>query len=546
MKKNYKKPIVLGFLVVYVMSMLITTKLVRDNYAVMLLQKGWDSSEWLAEEISDFEENSLDKNFANYLLAMETESAGEKFNQYSAAVYDKNTGKKIAQTGLMLTDNDSYRLYKETNEGNVYTVGQYMPEADQDKLAKIALKEIKESHKIEEIEKYPLHFYNLWVDRESNELMGLQVFSLKWEKSVEGYEPLNSTSTGRELVLDWQRSDKGNQDCAELSYYQVNIKVPYLNNGYRSWKRWQADEHLQTFPEVIYGWEQETSEYAKKLLAMKTAHCMELENGYVLMFHQTTKPLLEAMNYLKYVYFGGFMIVLACMLKVSKVTEKTYAEREKLEETRRDFTNAIAHELKTPLGVIRGFAENLEEKTNEEKRDYYLNQIVGQTESMDEMIKEMIYISKLDSDKFVLDKKEVSFKKLIDEALESLSIYIEEKQLQVSYKGLSDRVIEGDSQYLKKAIWNLISNAVEYNQQNGQVEIIFEESTVKIRNTGNQIPEEDLSHVFDMFYTGNKSRTSGESHLGLGLYLSKKILNMHGLQVIIGNIQDGVEVVIKK
>ena len=171
---------------------------------------------------------------------------------------------------------------------------------------------------------------------------------------------------------------------------------------------------------------------------------------------------------------------------------------------------------------------------------------MGQTEHMDEMVKEMIYISKLDSDKFVLDNKEVSLKQLIEEALESLSIYIEEKQLQVSFKGLSDRVTVGDSQYLKKAIWNIISNAVEYNRQNGRIEIIFEESAVKIRNTGNQIPEEDLPHVFDMFYTGNKSRTSGESHLGLGLYLAKKIFDLHGLLVSIGNIEDGVEVVIKK
>ena len=249
---------------------------------------------------------------------------------------------------------------------------------------------------------------------------------------------------------------------------------------------------------------------------------------------------------MKYVYLAGFAIMLACMLKVLYATEKTYKERAKLEETRRDFTNAIAHELKTPLGIIRGFAENLQENTNEEKREYYLNQIVGQTERMDEMVKEMIYISKLDSDKFVLDKKEVSFKELIEEALGSLRIYIEEKQLQISYKGLSDKVVEGDPQYLKKAVCNIMSNAVEYNHAGGQVTIIFEEASVKVQNTGNHIPEENLPYVFDMFYTGNKSRTSGEKHLGLGLYLSKKILDLHGLQLTIRNIEDGVEVVIQK
>ena len=64
----------------------------------------------------------------------------------------------------------------------------------------------------------------------------------------------------------------------------------------------------------------------------------------------------------------------------------------RLEETRRDFTNAMAHELKTPLGVIRNFSENLLEHNMEEKRDYYLTQIIGQTEEMDQMVLKMMML----------------------------------------------------------------------------------------------------------------------------------------------------------
>ena len=220
------------------------------------------------------------------------------------------------------------------------------------------------------------------------------------------------------------------------------------------WTTWQLDEHLQNFPDVLPD-EKATTEQYFMFEPYKTEGYFEYGRDHVLVVRRTSNVWLAAMDYMKPVYLTSFIIVFACLLMVLYTTEKTYKKRAKLEETRRDFTNAIAHELKTPLGIIRGFAENLEEHTNEDKRDYYLQQIVGQTEHMDEMVKEMIYISKLDSDKLVLDKKEVSLKVLVDEALESLRIYIEEKQLQVSYQGLSDRVVEGDSQYLKKAIWNM-------------------------------------------------------------------------------------------
>lgn len=344
---------------------------------------------------------------------------------------------------------------------------------------------------------------------------------------------------------DYFETEKISYTTQNFKYYDLGILVPYLDKGYENWKRWQSDEHLQKFPDLLPE-EKPTTEDYSQFAPLKSEAYVEWGNDYILLVRQTSNSWLAAVDYMKYVYLAGFVIMLACMLKVLYTTEKTYKERAKLEENRRDFTNAIAHELKTPLGVIRGFAENLQENTNEEKREYYLEQIVGQTERMDEMVKEMIYISKLDSDKFVLDKEEVSFKELIEEALEPLRIYIEEKQLQISYKGLSDKVVEGDPLYLKKAIWNIMSNAVEYNHTGGQVTIIFEEASLKVQNTGNHIPEEDLPHVFEMFYTGNKSRTSDEKHLGLGLYLAKKIFDLHGIHISINNIEDGVEVVIQK
>lgn len=99
--------------------------------------------------------------------------------------------------------------------------------------------------------------------------------------------------------------------------------------------------------------------------------------------------------------------MIVCSAIVIDNLNKYYKQRELLEATRRDFTNAIAHELKTPLGVIRGFAENVLENVNETKKDYYLKQIIGQTEEMDALVEEMVYISKLDSVEGVFEKEQM-------------------------------------------------------------------------------------------------------------------------------------------
>ena len=122
------------------------------------------------------------------------------------------------------------------------------------------------------------------------------------------------------------------------------------------------------------------------------------------------------------------------MIKINLCIPQIYDTQMSLEETRRDFTNAMAHELKTPLGIIRNFAENLMEHNMEEKRDYYLAQIIGQTEEMDHLVIKMIEISKLDSEDLVLKKEVLSFGELIKEQMARLEPMVQEKNLRVQYQ----------------------------------------------------------------------------------------------------------------
>ena len=103
----------------------------------------------------------------------------------------------------------------------------------------------------------------------------------------------------------------------------------------------------------------------------------------------------------------GAALVAACIIFVAWTLEQSCRKSAEAEAQRRDFTNAMAHEMKTPLGVIRGFAENLLENPESGKREYYLDQIIGQTEEMDGTVKEMIQVSKLDSADLVISSERI-------------------------------------------------------------------------------------------------------------------------------------------
>ena len=158
----------------------------------------------------------------------------------------------------------------------------------------------------------------------------------------------------------------------------------------------------------------------------------------------------------------------------------------------------------------------------------------------------MIETSKLDSDELVLKKETVSFGELIREEMEKFAPMIDEKNIQVQYQEEEDFLVEGDREYLGKAVWNLISNAVDYNVPDGRILVRTEDGRCMIENTGKTLDEEQLLHAFDLFYTGNKNRGKKEKHLGLGLFLVKKILGLHGMGVMLENTEDGVRVVVKE
>ena len=328
----------------------------------------------------------------------------------------------------------------------------------------------------------------------------------------------------------------------------------YENGSYDRWKRWSASPYLHGYPDSKeFRWEPGPEEpplvVASDGFYYRAAYQLQIgiagEPFSYMEIRMESRPWLDALDYMKYVYGAGLALTLACAIKISFAFSKIYARQKALEDARRDFTNAMAHELKTPLGIIRNFAENLLEHNMEEKRDYYLSQIIGQTEEMDELVVRMIEVSKLDSEELTLKKESVAFSELIQEQLARLEPLIREKGIHVECQDGGDFVAEGDREYLARAVWNLLSNATEHNIPGGKILIRTEKDQCVIENTGTPVREEDLPHVFDLFYTGDASRGRSGRHMGIGLFLTRKILKIHGMEIEMKNLKDGVRVTIK-
>lgn len=219
-------------------------------------------------------------------------------------------------------------------------------------------------------------------------------------------------------------------------------------------------------------------------------------------------------------------------------------EKEKQQEkVRREFVANISHELKTPLGIIKGFAEGIKDGIKKEKTDYYLEVILDEIEKMNTLILDMLELSKFETGK-IEDREEFDIIKLINKAVTLLEIPISDKKLKIDIKGDFTNVY-GVKFQIDQVIMNLISNAVKYCTNNTTIiitgEIIDHTNYIYIYNEGNSLTKEELESIWLRFYKIDKSHNRQSGGTGLGLAIVKAILDGHGSDYGVINKQNGVE-----
>ena len=204
-----------------------------------------------------------------------------------------------------------------------------------------------------------------------------------------------------------------------------------------------------------------------------------------------------------------------------------------MDDYRRTLTDSMAHDLKSPLMAISGYAENLRENVNTEKKDHYAESIINNVQYMNDIISNILQLSKLDSGTIKLNNEKLELGKLIKNNLEKYEEIISENNLEVRIENSAK--VRGDANLLSQAFDNLLSNAMKYSEPDSTVEIVLEDNImtgvkrVVISNLCNTQPEVEATDLWKPFVKGDNSR-SNKKGTGIGLTISKNIFEMHGFK----------------
>lgn len=216
-----------------------------------------------------------------------------------------------------------------------------------------------------------------------------------------------------------------------------------------------------------------------------------------------------------------------------------------LEEQRRKFFAAVSHELKTPLTILKGQIENMMlgygDYQNHEK---YLPEALKATDDIEYLVKEITSISQMENMDLADTLQEISLKQTINDTIQAIQPLAQDKDVQIYQNISTDMVLSVSPILWNKALSNIIGNAVRHSPCGQDVFITLESSenrnALVIENTGASIPEADLPHMFTPFYRADKSRNKATGGSGLGLYIVKTVLDLHGMAYCIKNTEQGV------
>ena len=223
-------------------------------------------------------------------------------------------------------------------------------------------------------------------------------------------------------------------------------------------------------------------------------------------------------------------------------------EREReLDRQRMAFFNAASHELKTPVTILKGQLSGMLEGVGVyQDRDKYLLRSLQTTGRMENLIGEMLAISRMESGAAALRQETVDLSALTAERLQQDGELFRQREQELVSALTPGVLVTGDPSLLGRAVGNLLSNAALYSPQGARIRVWcgFRDGrpALTVENTGARIPEEALPHLFEAFYRTENSRNRSTGGSGLGLYLVKMILDRHGAECAIENTKDGVKV----
>ena len=212
--------------------------------------------------------------------------------------------------------------------------------------------------------------------------------------------------------------------------------------------------------------------------------------------------------------------------------EKLSGEREN-----KALISNIAHDLKTPITAVKGYAEGLIDGVADTpgKRDKYIRTIYNKANEMDTLINELTLYAKIDTNRIPYNFAKLNVAEYFNDCIEEIGLDLEAKNIGLAYFNYADEDVQiiADPEQLKRVVNNIVGNSVKYlDKQKGYISIrvrdVGDFIQVEIEDNGKGIAAKDLPNIFDRFYRTDSSRNSSKGGSGIGLSIVKKIIEDHG------------------
>ncbi len=224
-------------------------------------------------------------------------------------------------------------------------------------------------------------------------------------------------------------------------------------------------------------------------------------------------------------------------------------KKEKLEQMRTEFLSNVSHELKTPIALIQGYAEGLKEGITDdpESMDFYCSVIIDEAAKMNNMVKRLLTLNQIEfgEDELVMERFDIN--ELVKSVAGANELRASQKNLRlICNTGKTPLYVWADEYKVEEVITNYISNAINHCCNENIIRITVkqidrENVRVSVFNTGKNIPENDIEHIWEKFYKVDKARTREYGGNGIGLSIVKAIVESMGKQCGVNNLLDGVE-----
>ena len=206
----------------------------------------------------------------------------------------------------------------------------------------------------------------------------------------------------------------------------------------------------------------------------------------------------------------------------------------KMEQLRKEFIAQFTLEIKTPLAIINGNIDLLENVDDEDKKAKYIEVINKEISVINDLVLQMLDLSKLEAKAVTLDKKEIDLRELTEDIVDDYEQLLMDKKLKIEIQG-EDVLIVGDRKRIEMVIQNYLSNAIKHAFINSTIKIKIKENEFSIENKGKQIDENRMDTIWESFVSDDQKGT------GLGLAIVRNILELHEMSYGVYNLQGGVE-----